>query len=255
MHTLVVLRLVPDTDEDFELTEDGKGIDREWIGFKVSEFDDHALEEAVLLKEATGAKVTAVALDGEGVDRLLQTALARGADAVAKLPHELADPVPAHAAARLVAAFARESGCDLILTGVQTVEDLFGQLAPALGALLDWPQVSAVSALKADGSGVLAQQEYSGGFTTAHLVQLPAVLGIQAASKPPRYVSGSKLRDVLSTNIPSHSVDAELEPNAVEVESLRFQESSGHAEMLEGDAESVAARLASILRQRGFVKE
>lgn len=254
MHVLVALRLVPDTDEEFELTEDAKGIDREWIGFKLNEFDDHALEEAVLLKEAVGAKVTAVALDGEGVDRLLQTALARGADAVAKIPHELADPVPAHAAAQLFAAFAKESSCDLVLTGVQTVEDLFGQLAPALGAVLDWPQVSAVSALKAEGPGVLAQQEYSGGFMANHFVPLPAVLGIQAASKPPRYVSGSKLRDVLSTKIPSHGVDAEISATAVEVESLRFQESSGHAEMIEGDAESVAARLASILRERGFVK-
>jgi electron transfer flavoprotein beta subunit len=88
MNILVVLRLVPDTGEEFELTADGKDIDREWIGFKLNEFDDHALEEAVLLKEAAAAKVMAVAFDGEGVDKLLQTALARGADSVAKLTHE-----------------------------------------------------------------------------------------------------------------------------------------------------------------------
>ena len=77
MHVLVVLRLVPDTGEEFELSADGKNIDREWIGFKLNEFDDHALEQAVLLKEAYGSKVTAIALDGDGVDRVLQTARRR----------------------------------------------------------------------------------------------------------------------------------------------------------------------------------
>ena len=58
---------------------------------------------------------------------------------------------------------------------MQTVEDLFGQLAPALGAVLDWPQVSAVSALKAEGTRVVVQQEYSGGYSAALSVTLPAV--------------------------------------------------------------------------------
>ncbi|HWH83528.1 MAG TPA: hypothetical protein VNU71_14955 [Burkholderiaceae bacterium] len=254
MHVLVVLRLVPDTDEDFELDADGKGIDREWIGFKLNEFDDHALEEAVLLKEAVGAKVTAVALDGEGVDRLLQTALARGADAVAKISHDLTDPVPAPIAAQLFAAFAKGHGCDLILTGVQTVEDLFGQLAPALGAELDWPQVSAVSSLEAAGTKIVVQQEYSGGYSAALSVSMPAVLGIQAASKPPRYVSGSKLRDVLGAKIAALQFEVDAPAQVGEVESLAFQESSGHAEMIEGKADAVAARLAAILRERGFAK-
>jgi electron transfer flavoprotein beta subunit len=254
MHVLVVLRLVPDTDEDFELGEDGKSIDREWIGFKLNEFDDHALEEGVLLKEASGAKVTAVALDGEGVDRLLQTALARGADSVAKIPHDLTDPIPAPVVAQMIAAFASQNRCDLILTGVQTVEDLFGQLAPALGAVLDWPQVSAVSALKAEATHVVVQQEYSGGYSAALSVALPAVVGIQAASKPPRYVSGSKLRDVLGAKIPTVDIDVDIDAKLGEVESLGFQESSGHAEMIEGKAEAVAARLVAILRERGFAK-
>ena len=218
MHVMVVLRLVPDTDEEFELTSDNKGIDREYIGFKLNEFDDQALEEAVLLKERDGAKVTAVALDGEGVDRLLQTALARGADAVAKIAHELEPPISAPATARLIATAARESGCNLILTGVQTVEDLFGQLAPSLGAVLDWPQVSAVSGVTIDGLNALVQQEYSGGIVATLSVALPAVVGIQAASKPPRYVSGSKLRDVLKVNIPSLAVESASSADLSEIQ-------------------------------------
>lgn len=253
MHVMVALRLVPDTAEEFELAADNKDIDREWIGFKLNEFDDHALEEAVLLKERHGARVTAVALEGEGIDRLLQTALARGVDSVAKLAHDLSPPVPAPAAARIFAAAAKSLECDLILTGVQTGEDLFGQLAPSLGALLDWPQVSAVSSAKIDGHAAVVQQEYSGGFTASHSVRLPAVLGIQTASAPPRYVSGSKLREVMSAKVESLQFDVQHPPLVSEIVAVGFPESAARAEMVQGEAAVVADRLAAFLRERGFV--
>jgi electron transfer flavoprotein beta subunit len=253
MHVMVALRLVPDTAEEFELAADNKDIDREWIGFKLNEFDDHALEEAVLLKERHGARVTAVALEGEGIDRLLQTALARGADDVAKIAHDVSPPVPAPAAARIFAAAAESFGCDLILTGVQTGEDLFGQLAPSLGAVLDWPQVSAVSSVKVDDGAAIVQQEYSGGLTATHSVRMPAVFGIQTASAPPRYVSGSKLREVMSTKVQSLELDVQLPPIVSEIVAVGFPESAGRAEMVEGDADFVADRLAAFLRERGFV--
>jgi electron transfer flavoprotein beta subunit len=253
MHVMVALRLVPDTAEEFELAADNKDIDREWIGFKLNEFDDHALEEAVLLKEKHGAKVTAMALEGEGIDRLLQTALARGADNVAKIAHDVFPPVPAPAAARLFAAAAKSAECDLILTGVQTGEDLFGQLAPSLGAVLDWPQVSAVSSARVDDGAVIVQQEYSGGFTATHSVLMPAVLGIQTASAPPRYVSGSKLREAMSAKVQSLELDVQLPPAVSGILAVGFPESAGRAEMVEGEADVVADRLAAFLRERGFV--
>lgn len=254
MHILVVMRLIPDLVDEIALTEDGKGIDREWIDLKLNEFDDHALEEALLLKEAGGGSVTAVALDGEGVNRMLQTAIARGADRVAKIVHDVPPPIPAAVAAAYVAAAIERIPCDLVLTGVQTTEDLFGQLAPTLAARLGWPQVSATSGVKIDGKGLLVQQEYSGGFAATHAVSLPAVLGVQAASRPPRYVSGTKLRDAMSVKIDEIAVAVEAVPDRSEIISLSIPESSGRVEMIEGAAEAVATRLAAILRDHGFMK-
>ena len=45
------------------------------------------------------------------------------------------------------------------------------------------------------------QQEYSGGHSATLRVGLPAVIGVQTASQPPRYVSGSKLRQAMSEPI------------------------------------------------------
>ncbi|TIW76908.1 MAG: electron transfer flavoprotein subunit beta/FixA family protein, partial [Mesorhizobium sp.] len=44
MKILVVLRMIPDSAGELELTSDGRGIEREWLDFQLNDFDDHALE-------------------------------------------------------------------------------------------------------------------------------------------------------------------------------------------------------------------
>ena len=254
MHTAVVLRLVPDIAEELGIAPSGQDIDREWIGMKLNEFDDHALEEAVLLKEHAGAAVTAVALDGEGVDRMLQAAIARGADRTVKIAHDDLPPlVGAAATARLVADAVRQLGADVVLTGVQTPEDLGGQLAPALGAVLGWPHVSAVAGVQVREDGLAVRQEHSGGYATRLLIAPPAVLGIQTASQQPRYVSGSKLRQAMSAQAEVIEAAAGAAPAAT-VQTLAPPPAAGGAVMWDGDAEDVAERFVALLRERGLLK-
>jgi electron transfer flavoprotein beta subunit len=56
------MKAVPDIVEEIELTPDETGIDREFLTFVLNEWDDQALEEALLVKEATGAEVVAVGI-------------------------------------------------------------------------------------------------------------------------------------------------------------------------------------------------
>lgn len=254
MHIAVVLRLVPDMAEDIEIAESGQDIDREWIGMKLNEFDDHALEEAILLKEHAGATVTALALDGEGVDRMLQAAVARGADRIAKIAHDALPPLlAAGPAARLVAEAVRQIGADLVLTGVQTPEDLGGQLAATLGAVLDWPHLSAVAGVQRRNDGLAVRQEHSGGHATRVLVTPPAVLGIQTASQPPRYVSGSKLRQAMGAKAEEIAGTTPDAPAAA-VHTLAPPPSTGGAVMWDGETEAVADQFIALLRDRGLLK-
>ena len=62
MNIAVAVRLMPNVGDELEIDDDGKDIDREVVDMVINDFDDQALEEAVLLKEATGATVTAVGL-------------------------------------------------------------------------------------------------------------------------------------------------------------------------------------------------
>lgn len=254
MHTVVVLRLVPDLTEEIEIAESGTDIDREWIGLKLNEFDDQALEEAVILKERQGARVTALALAGEGVDRMLQAAIARGADRAVKIDHGLETAPAARAATPLIAAAVSELGADLVLTGVQTPEDLFGQLAPFLATALGWPHASAVTGIAPGNNDIEVGQEQGGGYSAALRLNLPAVLGIQAASQPPRYVSGTRLRQAMSEKIETLAVTAAPAPSSAVLSGLALPEQAGGATMLDGDANAVASEIFRLLRERGLVK-
>lgn len=253
MHLAVILRLIPDLSEELEIDDSGTDIDREWIGFRLNEFDDQALEEAVLLKERFGAKVTAIALAAEGSDRVLQTAVARGADEALRIDHDEERVDGATKAASLLAGAFAEIGPTLVLTGIQTPEDVFGQLAPTLGGRLGWPTVNAVSSVSVQDGEIVVRQEYSGGLSALLQISGPAVLGIQAASQPPRYVSGTKLRQAQSTSIRSIRAGAAA-ASGTKISSLNVPKRSSHAEMLAGDANSVAAGVLNILRERGLAR-
>ncbi|MCP4226083.1 MAG: hypothetical protein GY773_22330, partial [Actinomycetia bacterium] len=73
MRIAVLLKQVPDLVEEFEVDDDGTDIDRGFMTFLLNEFDNQALEEALLIKDATGAEVDVVALDDEEIARSRQT--------------------------------------------------------------------------------------------------------------------------------------------------------------------------------------
>jgi electron transfer flavoprotein beta subunit len=254
MNIVVAIRLVPDISGDVELTPDEKDIDREWIDMRLNELDEHALEEAIVLKERFGAKVTAVAIDTEGADRLLRGALARGADDAVKISCDGNGPPSSRAAARMFSSAARSLAADLFLTGVQTPEDTYGQLAPFVGAILDWPCVSAVSAVQLGEGAVTVTQELSGGGTATLRLRTPAVVGVQAASQPVRYIAGSKLREAAGRKIPILQAAREESPEVSELLRISLPDRAGGAVMLDGDAQTIAGLLQRLFVERGLLK-
>ncbi len=140
MNIAVLVKQVPDLVEELEVASDGKSLDPAALKWKLNEFDDHALEEALLLKEGAGAEVTAIAASGEEADKILYTALAKGATRAWKIAG-VDGGAGNLALATAVAAVLRQKPHDLILTGVQAADDRDGQLGPMVAALLGLPSV------------------------------------------------------------------------------------------------------------------
>ncbi len=249
MRIIVPMKMVPDLVEDLELNDDGTGLDPDETEIKLNEFDDHALEEAICLKEAGGGSVTVIALDGEGVDKILYTALAKGADKVIKLtgpePEEMDGN---YGLAKLFAGAIADIPHDLVLTGVQGCDDRDGQIGPMVAAMLNEPTMSVVSALQVAGNTITLSKEYAGGVMGSFEIDTPAVLGIQAARQTPRYVPVSKVRQIQqSAKIDEIDVDDAADALS-KVSAMAPPETGAGAEMLSGvDA------LVDILKQKGVL--
>ena len=81
MKIVVPVKQVAALDDEFELLDDGAGVDPDFVERDLNEWDTFSLEAALLLKEAAGdAEVVAVSVgDDDATDGLL-TCLAKGAD-------------------------------------------------------------------------------------------------------------------------------------------------------------------------------
>ena len=255
MEFVVLLKQVPDLAEELEIDASGRDLARDWLSYVTSEWDEYALEEALQLRDLVGGTVTCLALDTGSVDELLATCLARGADRVVKIGSFERQP-DSHTSAAAFAATLGTIGHDLVLVGVQAIDDLDGQVGPLLAAELGLPHVSVVThiAIGTDGRTVTANQEYAGGVVAEFEVDLPAVLGVQTSRETPRYAPVSRVRQLMKTaTIEALDVPTGARTGLV-VESMAVPKATGHAEMIEGDAGAIATRIAEILAERGLVK-
>ncbi len=141
-----------------------------------------------------------------------------------------------------------------MLTGVQAHDDLDGSVGPLLAEYLGMSYVGYVAGVEPGDGKVIARKEYPGGLIAEMEVTLPAVLGIQAADEPPRYVPISKIRQAMKTaSIEEQDAD-ELDPSGAPTVNRMFEPETGErATMIEGDEEEIAAKLIEIFQEAGIL--
>ena len=254
MNIVVPVKLVPDLVEELEIAEGGAALDTTFMRLILNELDEHAIEQAILLKERGGGQVTVVTADVEGADDALYAAAAKGADRLVKLAGDFEAGSNNHALARAFAPVIRGLQPDLVLTGVQAHDDLDGSVGPLLAECLGMPYIGYVAGVTVADGRCTARKEYPGGLIAEMEVILPAVLGIQASESPPRYVAVSKVRQAMKTaTIEEQAVDA-LDASGGPTVSRMFRPETGErATMIAGDVEEIAARLVGIFKELGVL--
>ncbi|KAA3609465.1 MAG: electron transfer flavoprotein subunit beta [Planctomycetota bacterium] len=257
MDILVPMKFVPDPVEEMEIDEDTGLLDRTFMRLIPSELDEHALEQAILLKEKFGGSVTVLAFDCGDVEDTLYTAVAKGADRVIKIGGEgFEEGVSNHAGVEALLPLVQEITFDWILIGTQALDDLDGSLGALLAARLGIPYVGYITGVEPDGAKLKVRKEFPGGLLAELELQKPAVLGIQAADQAPRYVvtnlvmeamRSATLEDRESEIAPTHGI--------AEIRRMSVPEAGARAEWLQGDAEEVAAGLVHLLQEKGLVAQ
>lgn len=254
MKIVVPIKLVPDLVEELTIDDSGTALDMTWLRLIINEFDDHAIEQAILLKERSEGQITVIAPDAEGVEDMLFTATAKGADQVIKLTGDFEEGVNSHALARAFSDVVKELQPDLVLTGVQAHNDQDGSIGPLLAEYLGMPYIGYVSGVDLQNAKVVAKKEYPGGLIGEMEVTLPAVLGIQAAEQPPRYVAISKVRQAMKSSLINERDAVNLDDSGGVIIDRMFQPEAGErATMIEGDEEEIAAKLIGIFEEIGVL--
>ena len=251
MNIIVPIKQVPDLVEELEINSAGTDLDREWLKMKLSEFDDHAMEEALLMKDDQGANVTAIALASDDIDKALFAAAAKGADKLIKVTG--VEGSSTHAAAKAMANVIKDMDYDIVMTGVQAVDDRDGQLAVLLAHYLGVPHVSVVTGVVASGGSVTVLKEYAGGMVAEFEVSTPVVLGIQAARETPRYVPVAKVRRAMRSSTIDEVAAGDIGVDAGSSVSKMYKpDTGGRAEMIDGSAEDQASKIMELLTQKGI---
>jgi electron transfer flavoprotein beta subunit len=252
MNIAVLIKLVPDLVEELEIADDGRALDTTYMRMIINEPDEHAVEQAILLKERAEGTVTVLGPDVEGMDNVLFTAAAKGADRIIKLGGDFGIDVNNHALARAFASALGELDSDLILTGVQAHNDLDGSLGPLVAEQMGLPYVGYISTVATNGSKLTVQKEYPGGLIAEMEVETPAVLGIQSSEQPPRYVAISKVRQAMKSGTIDEQPTADLDPSGGPNIARMLQPEAGErAEMIEGDIDEIADRIIELLAELG----
>jgi electron transfer flavoprotein beta subunit len=251
MKILVLVKQVPDLEGYLQPTDGW--IDERNLAFRLNEYDEYAVEQAILVKESQGGEpdVTVLCLGPGRVTEALKKALAMGADRAVHLVDETPQSRDSWQVASAVHAFARDKGYDLILTGYQSQDRGSAQVGPLLAELLELPSLSTVVGFELAEGQVTVKRELEGGTKAVVRAALPAVITAQLGLNSPRYptlpnIMKAKKKELLS--LPA----ADFLPGEGRLENLGLfrPDKKGGGVVLEGEATEVAEKLAAVLKEK-----
>jgi electron transfer flavoprotein beta subunit len=186
---VVCVKPVPDAETRLRTSADGTTLDIEAVKFVLAGYDESAVEQALLLREAIpGSKVHVVSAGpAPRTEEVLRASLALGCDQatwVETSPGVSPDPVSsARSLARAVSAIPH----DLVLCGKQAGDDEASVVGAALAELLGVPDFSSVLDLRWDPSATrLRFQRATEAGVEKWEAPLPCVISLQQAWNDPR---------------------------------------------------------------------
>ena len=248
MNIIVCTKQVPAKDAPLSIA--GNWIRESDIGFEMNEPDSYALEEALRLKEKHGGEVVALSMGPERVKQTIKEALAKGADRGIHIADDKFAQLDPLGSARSIAAAIKQQKFDLVLTGLQSDDQGFGQTGVLLASVLDVPHATIIMAIEVDGQKMKLKRELEAGWFQHIECPLPAVLTIQSGINKVRYatlkgIMAAKKKEV--TTISRESLGIASEPTQ-RVEKIYVPTKTKKTEFLTGQPKEIAAKLVEKLK-------
>jgi electron transfer flavoprotein beta subunit len=159
--------------------------------FELNEPDAYALEEALRLKEKHTGEVVVVSAGPARVAQVIREALARGADRAIHVEADALATADAVTVADAIASAIRDEKFDLVLTGLQSDDQGFGQVGVVLAEKVGMPHATIIMEVQASpaSSTLRVKRELEGGWFQWISLPLPALLTIQSGINQLRYAT------------------------------------------------------------------
>ncbi len=255
MKILVCIKQVPDMESKFKVADGGTWYNDQDLAWRMNEYDEYGVEQAVRLKEQVkDADVTVLCIGSEKVKETMKKALAMGCDRGAHIADDEVWNKEPYQIAGVIAEYAGDKGFDVIFTGMQSQDRGSGQVGILVAEMLELPSVSTIVDFVYEGGAIKAKRELEGGIKANVQVQAPAVVTCQLGLNTPRYptlpnIMKAKKKELLTIPVADLlKVDSRQETAA-----MYFPEKKGGGLVLEGEAGELADKLIGILKNKTTV--
>jgi electron transfer flavoprotein beta subunit len=248
MKIAVCIKQVVTREWQLRVNESKSWIRDQDASFELNEPDAYALEEALRLKEKHGGEVVVCSAGPARATQVLREALARGADRAIHVESDGFATADAFAIAEAIASAIRDEQFDLVLTGLQSDDQGFGQVGVILAERLGMPHATIIMEVDASTAGSLrVKRELEGGWFQWMTLPLPALLTIQSGINQLRYatlkgIMAAKKKEIRKV-APAGAVEGWLRIVGVSV-----PEKGKKTQMIEGSAADAAKALVTRLR-------
>ena len=258
MKILVCVKQVPDSESPIKIDNDSGWIRMDEITeFKMNRLDEFALEEALVIKEASqNVSIDAITVGPGRSVEVIKRAIGMGADRGIHIFTEFEGYQNSLQISNGIAEFVRDRNYDLILTGAMSEDNMQGLVGPMLASRLGLPWATSVISLKlaTDKNSVYVEREIEGGNRDTVVLNLPAVLTVQSGINSPRYPSLSNLlranRQELKT---IRAKDLAVQASREDLIEIVYPQKSRAGQVLQGSQEAKAAQLLEILYQKSLL--
>lgn len=187
MNIVVCVKQVPDTTIVKIDPKTGTLI-REGVPSIINPEDKHALEEALVLKDRYGAKVTVVSMGPPQAQAALREALAMGADEAILLAGREFAGSDTLATSYALSAVLRKLDYDIVFAGRQAIDGDTAQVGPEIAEHLNIPQVTYVQEVKIEGDILYVKRALEDGYELIE-VKAPVLLTAIKELNKPRYMN------------------------------------------------------------------
>ncbi len=220
--------------------------------FELNEPDAYALEEALRLKEAHGGEVVVCAAGPARVAQVIREALARGADRAVHVESDALASADAATVAGALAAAIKDEQFDLVLTGLQSDDQGFGQVGVILAERLGMPHATIIMEVQVADGALRVKRELEGGWFQWLALPLPALLTIQSGINQLRYATLKGIMAAKKKEIRKVAA-APAEAAAVRIARVYFPDKGKSTQMIGGSPAEAAAELVRQLRDEARV--